>query len=56
MNFGKKLKMLRTGQKLSQRELAENFGWQINLFYIFKITANKNHRFTPKGISGGNFL
>ena len=26
MNFGKKLKMLRTGQKLSQRELAERLG------------------------------
>ena len=26
MNFGEKLKMLRTGQKLSQRELAERLG------------------------------
>lgn len=26
VNFGKKLKMLRTGQKLSQRELAERLG------------------------------
>ena len=26
MNFGKKLKLLRTGQKLSQRELAERLG------------------------------
>ena len=26
MNFGERLKMLRTGQKLSQRELAERLG------------------------------
>lgn len=26
MNFGEKLKLLRTGQKLSQRELAERLG------------------------------
>ena len=26
VNFGKRLKMLRTGQKLSQRELAERLG------------------------------